>query len=92
MANDQKWFLVKLNWNEWLLELSDEDAGKFIKALYNSPFKALEAKRRLDLKLFIETITKSPLKAYLDLKPFNTLIQIADLAPELSTTVSIVPF
>ena len=36
MANDQKWFLVKLNWNEWLLELSDEDAGKFIKALYNS--------------------------------------------------------
>ena len=30
----QEWFLVKWNWDSWLLTLSDEDAGKVLKALY----------------------------------------------------------
>jgi hypothetical protein len=28
------WFLIKEEWSKWLLQLSDEDAGKFIKAIY----------------------------------------------------------
>jgi len=30
----QEWFLIKWNWESWLLTLSDEDAGKIVKALY----------------------------------------------------------
>jgi hypothetical protein len=30
----QSWFLIKEDWSKWLLQLSDEDAGKFIKAIY----------------------------------------------------------
>lgn len=30
----QEWFLMKWNWDSWLLTLSDEDAGKVLKALY----------------------------------------------------------
>ena len=36
MVNDQKWFLVKLNWVEWIKEMSNEDVGKFFKGLYCS--------------------------------------------------------
>jgi hypothetical protein len=31
----QKWFLIKENWKDWLGNMSDEDAGKFFKALYS---------------------------------------------------------
>jgi len=34
MANDQKWFLVKLNWVDWVTQMSDEEVGKFFKGLY----------------------------------------------------------
>ena len=31
----QSWFLIKEDWSKWLFNLSDEDAGKFIKAIYS---------------------------------------------------------
>jgi hypothetical protein len=31
----QSWFLIKEDWSKWLFDLSDEDAGKFIKAIYS---------------------------------------------------------
>lgn len=30
----QEWFLIKYNWESWITTLSDEDAGKLLKALY----------------------------------------------------------
>ncbi len=30
----QEWFLVKKNWQDWLSDLSDVEAGQFFKALY----------------------------------------------------------
>ena len=31
----QSWFLIKEDWSKWLFNLSDEEAGKFIKAIYS---------------------------------------------------------
>jgi hypothetical protein len=31
----QEWFLVKKNWQDWLLDLSDQEIGQFFKALYS---------------------------------------------------------
>ena len=36
MTNTQQWFLVKLNWYDWMKDLTDEEVGKFFKALYSS--------------------------------------------------------
>ena len=30
----QEWFLIKKNWSDWLLDLTDEEVGQFFKALY----------------------------------------------------------
>ena len=35
MENQQHWFLVKENWKDFIFTLSDEEAGKFIKAIYS---------------------------------------------------------
>ena len=36
MENEQQfWFLIKENWKDFIFTLSDEEAGKFIKAIYS---------------------------------------------------------
>ena len=36
MENEQQfWFLIKENWQDFIFTLSDEEAGKFIKAIYS---------------------------------------------------------
>ena len=58
----QEWFLIKQNWKEWLLDLSDENAGKLLKALYTGDMP----------EGILGTLVKSHLEEFTRVNTFRT--------------------